>query len=469
VIIGAWHIARIGNHWYDIAKQQLEKMIASGLMDAADCILVNLAGFHGYSVPDFLYGQKKIIIIGSSRFEEDVRPLLKALQEQAKQNPTAKMFFIHGKGATTGTFSPPNAVDYWREYMSHFAIDRWQESVVALEEHDISGVEWRPNKETLGIDKPGGHFTGGFFWMNAKYLSEVCPPLDKYVDEIWAQSCLRCGGPCKPEALIPHKRSALEFFIGHANPKVNCFHNFGYKTDLYHFCAHPHLYRKEKDKEEVMTKSLWQIYGQHQGKLSDKWISYLSRYEDLFASYQGEPISLLEIGVQNGGSVELWAKYFKKAIRIVGVDINPKCGELVFDDPRIRVVVGDATNEEVQNTIMGDFDIIIDDGSHYDADIIKGFSTWFKRLKPEGIYVVEDMHCCQASAPVNGVNRFVEIAKELAHNQQVVPQNIFSVEFLNSMVIVHKRLPEDCGLGSRFIAGQTSTIVDLKRLHGSTL
>jgi len=245
LLIGAWHIARIGKHWCDIAKQQLDRLHASGLMNATDYIIVNLAGFQGYSVPDFLYGQKKIVITSSSAIEEDVRPLLRSLQEQAKKNPTAKMFFIHGKGATTGTFSPPNPVDYWREYMTYFTIDRWQDCISTLEENDVCGVEWRPNKETFDIDKPGGHFTGGFFWMNAKYLAEDCPPLDKYVDEIWLQFCVRCKGLCRPEDLISHKRSALEFFVGYANPKVHCFHNFGYKTDLYRFYAYPQLYRKE--------------------------------------------------------------------------------------------------------------------------------------------------------------------------------------------------------------------------------
>ena len=222
-----------------------------------------------------------------------------------------------------------------------------------------------------------------------------------------------------------------------------------------------------------MGTSLWQLYGQHQGKISDKWTSYLSRYEDLFAPYRDERISLLEIGVQNGGSVEIWAKYFRKAVRIVGVDINPKCGELVFDDSRIQVVVGDATNYETQSAIVGDFDIIIDDGSHYDADIVKGFSVWFKRVRADGLYIVEDMHCCQNSAPINGVCHFMEIAKELTHNRQVAPEGVFSVEFLNSLVIIHKRLPKDCGLGTRFIAGQTEAVYapvgGHKSLHGSTL
>jgi len=222
-----------------------------------------------------------------------------------------------------------------------------------------------------------------------------------------------------------------------------------------------------------MTISLRQLYEQHQGKISDKWTGYLSRYETLFAAYRDLPVNLLEIGVQNGGSVEIWAKYFTKAERIVGVDINARCGGLTFDDARIQVIVSDATSSEAQNIVVGNFDIIIDDGSHYDIDIVKGFASWFKRLKVGGLYIIEDMHCCQRFAPINGICHFTEIAKELTHNRQVVPEGVYSVEFLNSLIIVRKQPSEECGLGTRFIAGQTEDVYapvgGHKSLHGSTI
>ncbi len=39
------------------------------------------------------------------------------------------------------------------------------------------------------------------------------------------------------------------------------------------------------------------------------------------------------------------------------------------------------------------YDIIIDDGSHLNADIIKTFQFFYSRLAPGGIYVIEDLHC----------------------------------------------------------------------------
>lgn len=51
---------------------------------------------------------------------------------------------------------------------------------------------------------------------------------------------------------------------------------------------------------------------------------------------------MLEIGVQNGGSLETWSDFFQAGKLFVGCDINPKCEGLRYKDPRIKVVVGDA-------------------------------------------------------------------------------------------------------------------------------
>ena len=57
-------------------------------------------------------------------------------------------------------------------------------------------------------------------------------------------------------------------------------------------------------------KSLFELYREHQGKVSDKWSIYLSEYDRLFSSYRDRPVRMLEIGIQNGGSLEIWSKYF---------------------------------------------------------------------------------------------------------------------------------------------------------------
>ncbi|NTW52387.1 MAG: class I SAM-dependent methyltransferase, partial [Chlorobiaceae bacterium] len=90
---------------------------------------------------------------------------------------------------------------------------------------------------------------------------------------------------------------------------------------------------------EISKMKLGEIYDKHQGKVSDKWRLYLDVYDRIFDSYRDEPVNLLEIGIQNGGSLELWSKYFRNGKLFVGCDINKACEKLRYDDERIKVIV----------------------------------------------------------------------------------------------------------------------------------
>jgi cephalosporin hydroxylase len=142
-------------------------------------------------------------------------------------------------------------------------------------------------------------------------------------------------------------------------------------------------------------KTIVQLYKEHKGKVSDKWTRYLIEYDLLFNQFRDKPVRMLEIGVQNGGGLEIWAEYFKNGKQFIGCDINPDCANLCFEDPRIKLVIGDANTSLVQEEILSfspELDIVNDDGSHRSSDIIKSFRRYFPSLSDGGIYVVEDLH-----------------------------------------------------------------------------
>jgi hypothetical protein len=144
-----------------------------------------------------------------------------------------------------------------------------------------------------------------------------------------------------------------------------------------------------------MIESLKELFLLHKGKVSDKWSLYLDEMDQLFAPYRDMQVRLLEIGVQNGGSLEVWNKYFLQAEKIVGCDVDKKCGDLSFDDDRVVVVVGDANTDGCEREILQQesaFDIIIDDGSHKSGDIIRSFARYFPHLVEGGVYMAEDLH-----------------------------------------------------------------------------
>lgn len=132
----------------------------------------------------------------------------------------------------------------------------------------------------------------------------------------------------------------------------------------------------------------------HESKVSNKWSSYFDYYEKLFADIRLDSIRLLEIGVQNGGSLETWATFFSNATKILGCDIDERVGKLVFDDSRIAVLVGDVNSPSMHKRISDNapFDIVVDDGSHTSVDIITSFVNIFPLLNPGGIYIIEDTH-----------------------------------------------------------------------------
>ena len=101
------------------------------------------------------------------------------------------------------------------------------------------------------------------------------------------------------------------------------------------------------------SDTLRSIFVEHKGKVSDKWSMYLDEYNRLFDAYRDLPVRLLEIGIQNGGSLEIWSKFFPNAVTIVGCDNNPVCAQLKYEDPKIAVVAADANTDEAEQLILG--------------------------------------------------------------------------------------------------------------------
>ncbi|BAX99809.1 putative methyltransferase [Mycobacteroides stephanolepidis] len=116
---------------------------------------------------------------------------------------------------------------------------------------------------------------------------------------------------------------------------------------------------------------------------------YLPIYEHAMARTE----RLLEIGVDRGGSLQMWRTYLPDAT-IVGLDINP--GSARYDNPQcgIHVRVGDQTDTAFLGRVVdefGPFDTVLDDGGHTPKQMISSFQYLFPRLKPGGVYIVEDV------------------------------------------------------------------------------
>ncbi len=129
--------------------------------------------------------------------------------------------------------------------------------------------------------------------------------------------------------------------------------------------------------------------------LCAKWEQFFPIYERYFSPFKKAcvPVELLELGVQNGGSLEMWRSYFPNNSHITGIDTQEKCRHIPFSDG-ITYLHGDATDANFLQSQLSEkkFDIIIDDASHYPDDVITSFELLFPKLKMGGIYVIEDTH-----------------------------------------------------------------------------
>ena len=73
----------------------------------------------------------------------------------------------------------------------------------------------------------------------------------------------------------------------------------------------------------MMIKSTRNIFETHTGNLIHKWDHYFEIYDRYFHKYMGQEVIVLEIGVSQGGSIDLWKKYFGDKLRFSALILIP--------------------------------------------------------------------------------------------------------------------------------------------------
>jgi hypothetical protein len=162
------------------------------------------------------------------------------------------------------------------------------------------------------------------------------------------------------------------------------------------------------------------FYG-HKGRIGHKWHHYLEIYDrhlQRFRVPRAHPVRILELGIGDGGSLQIWRKYFGAEAKIVGIDIDPICQERV--DAGTDAVIGDQSDPAVLAAALGRLgggvDIVIDDGSHIGRHQIASFEYLYPRLSEDGVYVCEDLLYSYSPAFEGGYRKdgtFVEYTKSL--------------------------------------------------------
>jgi demethylmacrocin O-methyltransferase len=190
---------------------------------------------------------------------------------------------------------------------------------------------------------------------------------------------------------------------------------------------------------------------------------YTPHYQHFFRKFKFKRMNVLEIGVggyddpiRGGNSLRMWKSYFPFS-KIFSIDIYDKSK---LQERRIKIYQGSQVDTVLLDRIceeVGDFDLIIDDGSHVNEHVIQSFEYLFPKLKKGGYYVIEDTQTSYwkeyggTSEEFNRKGTIYEYFKnkidalnymefEIENYQpNYYDKNIVAIHFFHNMIFIHKQ------------------------------
>jgi hypothetical protein len=195
---------------------------------------------------------------------------------------------------------------------------------------------------------------------------------------------------------------------------------------------------------------------------SDKWEPYFEIYEkhlDHVTNFDMDREKIVEVGVQKGGSLEMWSEYYGPRATIIGIDNDPECAKLEYEQQNIEVVIGDQGDSKFWDEFLPkhpDISVFIDDGGHTMEQQITTFRKVFPALPIGAVYFCEDTHTSYMANNQGGLQRahtFIEFSKSLIDAQHIewheemntymnglvdLTKGLTSISFYDSMVVFEK-------------------------------
>lgn len=193
----------------------------------------------------------------------------------------------------------------------------------------------------------------------------------------------------------------------------------------------------------------------NKSRLIHKWMHYFEIYDRHFKKYRDKEIVVLEIGVSQGGSLQMWKDYFGPKAKIYGIDVEPRCKE--FEEENIEIFIGSQSDRQFLRKVKKEIppiDILIDDGGHTMVQQIVSYEELYNHVKKDGVYLCEDIHTSYWLKYGGGHKRrstFIEYSKNFIdqinafHSEQSslkvneFTKSTHSIHFYDSIVVVEKR------------------------------
>jgi 23S rRNA U2552 (ribose-2'-O)-methylase RlmE/FtsJ len=200
---------------------------------------------------------------------------------------------------------------------------------------------------------------------------------------------------------------------------------------------------------------LEKYFRKNEGRVIHKWIHFFDVYDRHFSRFRNKEITILEIGVSQGGSLQMWKDYFGPKAKIYGIDVNPQCKGL--EEVNIKIFIGSQSDrkflQEVKQS-MPKVDILIDDGGHTMEQQIVTYEEMFDHVKDNGVYLAEDLHTSYWLRYGGGYQRkgtFIEYSKKFidylnAHHSEQrrlkvnnFTESVDSIHYYDSILVLEKK------------------------------
>jgi hypothetical protein len=173
---------------------------------------------------------------------------------------------------------------------------------------------------------------------------------------------------------------------------------------------------------------------------------YTAIYEHYLSGRRADSVSVLEIGIYKGASLQMWRDYFPSG-HVVGIDKRPEAAQCAGD--RIDVCIGDQANPRFLKEVgesKGSFDLVVDDGAHLAPAQKTSLLALWPYLRSGGLYVIEDLQTSYMSKYRMGWRHpetTVEFLKYLVddihgafHRHDVVLPNMESLHFYDGLCVI---------------------------------
>lgn len=207
--------------------------------------------------------------------------------------------------------------------------------------------------------------------------------------------------------------------------------------------------------EEETMNPLEHFYYREPHRKLVKWSHYFEVYHTHLQKFRNRPVTILEIGVFGGGSLQMWKQYFGAECRCVGVDILEECKN--YEEEQIKIYIGSQENRDFLRQIaqeLDTIDIVIDDGGHFMNQQTVTFEELFPRLADGGVYICEDVHTSywedygggyrEEKSFINYSKNFIDYLNARYSTEKALSVNewtrtIGAIHYYDSMVVLEKK------------------------------